>query len=271
MTWEAIKRPLRPLYYSVTAPARRLPNTLIVGAQKSGTTSLYNYLCRNPRVQPATTKEIHYFDNHYEKGRLWYRSHFPYRWQDAGVVVEGTTGYMFFDGALPRLQTTLPDAKLIAVLRDPVERAYSHYRHARRGMGRHRATEERPFGDALRDDMRKAQDGPILGRIDNEHYLTDRYYAYVRRGIYHPQIERLFNRYGDDVLVLRSRRLFDETQDVMDRVFSFLGLPPHTIDTDRVYNRGGYSREIPMADELRAFFRPYNRELYDLLGETWDW
>ena len=270
MTWEALKRPMRPKYKAATAPLRRLPNTLIVGAQKGGTTSLYNYLCQHPRVQPATTKEIHYFDNHYEKGRLWYRSHFPYAWTDADVVVEGTTGYMFFDRALPRLAAMLPDAKLIAVLRDPVERTHSHYRHTRRGMGRHQATEQRSFEDAVRDDIRRARDGLVLGRVDSDHYLADRYYAYVRRGIYRPQVERLLDRYGDDVLILRSCDLFDETQSTMQSVFGFLGLKSHTTDTGRVYNEGGYSHEIPMEDELRDFFRPYNRKLYSLLDvEPW--
>jgi hypothetical protein len=178
---------------------------------------------------------------------------------------------MFFDKALRRLAAALPGAKLIAVLRDPTERAYSHYRHARRGMGRHQAREERSFEEAVRDDMERAQQGPILGRVDSDHYLTDRYYAYVRRGIYHTQVERLFDQYGDNVLVLQSSNLFDETQETMQVVFDFLGLSTHVIDTSHVYNKGDGEREIPMEKELRNFFRPYNRKLYNLLGRNWSW
>lgn len=269
---ERFKRPIRPYYRTATAPLRALPDTLIIGAQKAGTTSLHNYLCQHPAIFPSSTKEAHFFDCHYEKGPLWYRRHFPFFWEHEGRIVEATTGYMFFEKVLPRIREVLAEVKLIAVLRDPVDRAFSHYQHARRGMGRHCATEHRSFEEAAEDDRARLEDGHLLGRMnDQETYFCDRYYSYLRRGIYAPQLERYFSVYGDEVMVVRSRDLFNRTQDTVDKIFAHLGVSTWEVESTEKHNEGGYGEVNPLRDELRGFYRAYNRELYDLLGVNAWW
>jgi hypothetical protein len=122
-----------------TAWGRSGPDFLIIGAQKCGTTSLYNYLLRHPNVAPASKRSIRFFDYepNWARGPVWYRSHFPFtpgRRPLTGrpLVGESTPAYLFHPLGGERVQKVAPHAQLIVLLRNPVDRAYSHYHHMRR-------------------------------------------------------------------------------------------------------------------------------------------
>ncbi|MBU0638918.1 MAG: sulfotransferase domain-containing protein, partial [Planctomycetes bacterium] len=115
-----------------------MPDLLIIGAQKAGTTSLHRYLCRHPNVLGPWSKEVHYFDIQYDKGTTWYRTHFPswpykclkdIRRGRRSLAFETSPYYLFHPCVPERVHKLLPNVKLIAILRDPVGRAYSHYHH----------------------------------------------------------------------------------------------------------------------------------------------
>jgi hypothetical protein len=237
-----------------------LPDVLIIGAQKSGTTSLYNYLCQHPHIHGASTKEVRYFDDHFEKGELWYRKHFPLR-RD-GLTLEATPNYIFHRDAFHRIASLLPEAKLIAVLREPVARAYSQYRMFHRWDPDRRGHEPRSFEEAVRADLEVIRnEDKILGGDSDR----DRYRPYVRRSLYAPQLERYLKEYGQNLLVLRSQDLFNATQQTTDRVFEFLEVSSAQIQAKR-HNSGGYRIDIPMRGQLESFFESYNYDLYDLIG-----
>ena len=108
---------------------------------KGGTTSLFAYLCQHPELHGSFQKEVHFFDDSFSKGTTWYRKHFSQR--EDGVLIEATPEYMFLHASLERIQSTVPSAKIVCVLRHPVARAYSHYQHAcRRGFFRNESFEE---------------------------------------------------------------------------------------------------------------------------------
>src|SRR5437762_1657829 len=126
---------VRRLYRNLSAPWRRLPDYIIVGAQKSGTTSLWAYLNEHPYVQPVLNKETNYFDSNYNRGPAWYRSHFPLMKRDNSCATpvsktltgESCANYIFHPLAPQRAAETVPRAKIIFLLRNPVDRAFSHY------------------------------------------------------------------------------------------------------------------------------------------------
>ncbi len=249
----------------LTSPIRPLPDIIIIGGQKCGTTSLYHYLCQHPEIYPGNTKEVHYFDDNYERGSLWYRSHFPFR-NRGRFAIEATPNYMFHRASHDRLCELLPNVKLIAVLREPVERAYSHYRHMRRGMG-NRGREHRSFEEAIRLEMELVSKGVVFG---GDSY-RDRYFTYVRRGLYAFQLERYLKSHGQNLHVLSSSDLFRTPRSTLTKIFAFLEVEKYEVDTRTVYNQGNY-RGIPfsMRDQLEAFFQPYNELLYDQLNvEAW--
>jgi len=105
-----------------------------VGAQKAGTSSLYSYMVQHPQVLPAARKEIHYFDRHYDKGLRWYRRHFPLRARLSSERLSGEASpyYLFHPHAPRRIAETLPDARILMLLRNPANRAISHYFHEAR-------------------------------------------------------------------------------------------------------------------------------------------
>ncbi|HYF40703.1 MAG TPA: sulfotransferase domain-containing protein, partial [Gemmatimonadales bacterium] len=135
---QAVKQPLRRIrsdYRKLTGPLRGLPSVLLIGAQKAGTTSLFNYMAEHPAVLPPSNKEIHYFDLNPTRGLTWYRSHFPYNHQlrDGSVTVDASPYYLAHPGVPQRAAQLLPGARLLVLLRNPVDRAYSHYQHEVRG------------------------------------------------------------------------------------------------------------------------------------------
>src|SRR5947208_4822180 len=129
---------LEKLYLGVTAPIRLLPDFLVIGAQRGGTTSLYHYLQAHPCIKLANTKDTHFFDKKYNKGLTWYRGHFPIWLEKAYaqqvrrqtfVMGEASPSYLFHPHVPKRVKQALPHVKLIVLLRNPVDRAYSQYYH----------------------------------------------------------------------------------------------------------------------------------------------
>ncbi len=272
---EPVKAPLRRLranYRTLTAPLRGLPSALIIGAQRSGTTSLFNYLVRHPDVLSPLGKEIHYFDLHYARGVKWYRGRFPYRYRlrRGALTLDASPYYMMHPQAPERAARLLPDAKLIALLRNPVDRAFSHYQHELRD-GR----ETLSFGEAIeKEPERLAREEERL-RADPGYYsFNHRRYSYLLRGQYIEQLRRWVEHFPRSrLLVLQSERLFRDPAAAVGAVHEFLGLRPHRGETYKPFFQGRYDREMPL--ELRrrlvAYFEPYNRELYQWLGEEFDW
>ena len=182
----------------------RLPTYVIIGAMRSGTTALNSYLRQHPDIATSTTKEVHYFDNSYDLGLDWYRSHFPDS-ENTDAVGEATPNYMFSPLALGRLKETLPEVKLIALLREPADRAYSHYWHDR----------TRDKTDADFEETVKIE---LAGRAEGDA-------AYVARGRYREQIENvleLFDRRS--LLVQFFEDMSHNPNEVYAEVCRFIGV-----------------------------------------------
>lgn len=273
---ENVKRPLRRLradYRQLTAPLRGLPSALIIGAQRSGTTSLFNYLVQHPDVLPPIGKEIHYFDFNYARGVKYYRGRFPYshRLRRGALTLDATPYYLAHPLVPERAARLLPQVKLIAVLRNPVDRALSHYQHEIR-EGR----ETLSFAEAIeKESERLAGEEERLRNEPGYYSWNHRRFSYLRRGLYMEQLRRWLQYFPrSQLLVLQSEWLFRDPPAAMATVQRFLGLRDYRLERyDDSYQRGSYQRA--MAEELRsrliAYFEPHNRELFQWLGEEFDW
>ena len=250
------------------------PQFIIVGAQKAGTTSLYGMLTTHARIHPARTKEVRFFDEYYHHGPRWYLSHFPPAWTIPQATITGeATPYYLSDPRVPaRIRAMLPDAKIVAILRDPVDRAISHYFQVRR-----RGREPLPIAEAMRAEAgRLAREISRMG--EDERYLSRpfRRWGYQATGRYAEQLDRylaLFPR--EQVLIIRSEDFFARPQEQANRLFEFLGVATIDVPAGSVrLNQGGYTaQEVPpevYADLARAF-QPHNERLYELLGNDWAW
>jgi sulfotransferase family protein len=272
---ELVKRPLRRLradYRELTGPLRGLPSLLILGAQRSGTTSLFNYLVQHPDVLSPLGKEIHYFDLHYQKGLNWYRGQFPYVHQlrRGALTLDASPYYLLHPLAPERAARLLPGVKLVALLRNPVERALSHYQHEVRG-GR----ESLPFEAAIDREGERLSGEEERLRSDPTFYSFNHHrYSYLRRGRYLEQLHRWVEHFPrSQLLVLQSERLFDDPVGATAAVHDFLGVRPHHLERYTPFLHGAYDRGMPaeLRARLVAYFEPHNRELFRWLGEEFDW
>jgi hypothetical protein len=265
-----------------TAGARARPDFLLVGAKRGGTTSLWRYLGEHPDVlplypRPEQRKGMYYFDEQFARGDRWYRSHFPTRtrrdrpraWGAPAVVGEATPYYLYHPLAPVRAHAVVPDARILVVLRDPVERAYSHYKERCAND-----TEPLAFADAV-----AAEPDRLAGeaaRIEAEPgYVSfvHRHCSYVDQGRYAPMLERWFAAYGRDrVLVEISEEMYADPQSTFDRVTDHLGIRRHALRDTRAHNAEP-ARDLDDATRARLveLLAPDVRATEALLGRALPW
>ncbi len=253
-----------------TAGARPLPNLIIAGAQKAGTTSLFGYLAQHPQCAASLTKEVHFFDNHFSRGENWYRSNFPLTKSEKNgtgprITLESSPYYQAEPRVPARVHSLLPGARLIFLLRNPVSRAYSHYQH---NVMRRR--EPLSFADAVAAEPSRI-DGDYRRMLSDEAFNSDavQQYSYLKRGIYVDQLVQ-WRKYfpAEQMLVLQSERMFRNPGEVYLEVLQFLELDRWEPATYKNLYQGRYQE--PMAADMRAelteYFAPHNERLYQLLS-----
>jgi Sulfotransferase domain len=263
-----------------TYRARMLPSFLIVGGARCGSTSMFIALSWHPAVFGAglQKKHLNYFDDKYRRGMPWYRSHFPLKAQarmatrSAGltpVAFEATPDYMYHPLAPERIARDLPGVKLLALVRDPVERAGSQ--HAYQVIDGY---EKEPFEKALElEDARL--DGEVERMVADPSYYSYNYqhFGYRARGHYADQLERLEKLVGRDrIHVIDSDDFFADPAPVYDQVIEFLGLPHRGHPP---FGRHNARPRTPMPETVRTsleeHFRPHDERLAAWLGHEPSW
>ena len=265
-------------YARLTSSTRLLPDYLIIGTQRGGTTSLYKYLVRHPGHAQALTKELRFFDLNYDRGVRWYRSRFPsipYRamikWVRGIdlVVGEASPDYLFHPLVPGRVAEVLPDARFVVLLRNPVDRAHSHYWHQFK-----RGHETLSFRDAVESEAERLR-GELEKMSEDQRYVSfeRHHHSYLARGIYVEQLERWTQLFPTGrFLVERSEDLFADPDRVCRRVLDFLGLPGRDLGPYEVFNAFAEAEMEPdIRDRLVAYFREPNRRLYEFLGRDLGW
>jgi hypothetical protein len=253
-----------------TAGARRLPDFLVIGAQRAGSTSLFAQLCAHPGVAAPSHKEIHYFDLQSFRSLRWYRSHFPPAAAARGRLTGEASPYYLFHPAVPaRVAAALPGVRLVALLRDPVARAYSQYQLSVRD-----GHEQLGFEEALRAEADRLA-GEEARLLADRAYRANahRHQSYASRGLYAEQLRRWQEHVEPErLLVVASEELFADPQREAAAVLEFLGLDRAAVPPLPVRNQRPYP---PMSEAARtlleARFEEPNRELYGLLGRDLGW
>ncbi len=261
----------------LTSGRRVLPDFLILGAQKSGTTSVFQYLIQHRQIASSFKKEVHYFDWNYTKGPSWYRAFFPTRRQvekrarslGRYLCGEATPYYLFHPEMPQRVHRLLPAAKFIVVLRNPVDRAYSHYQHSIA-----HGVETCSFEEAIDREQERLQ-GEEEKLAQDEAYISypHIHQSYFSRGCYADQLQRWLRYYPMKAFFVAStEELRDDPQLVCDAVTEFLELPAQGVSTSRRHNANRYS---PMSEAFRTSlarrYREHNERLYELLGRDFGW
>lgn len=244
-----------------TAHLRQLPDFVIIGTQRGGTTSLYRYLVEHPDVTGALRKEVHFFDRYYDKGLDWYLAHFPKR-GEAAVVGEASPYYLFHRSVPERIQQVLPNTTFIALLRNPVDRAYSQYH-----MKVARGLEPLSFEEAVDREPER------LAEIDDPLDPAWRHHSYLARGVYANQVQRWLEVVPRDrLLIIKSEDLYRNPGPVLQETQRVLGLRPWVLPRFKAYHLAQYApMDVATRRRLADYFAPRNEELYDLVGRDFGW
>jgi Sulfotransferase domain len=260
----------------LTASLRMDPTIIVIGAQRSGTTTLFRLLEQHPSlVRPTLSKGTGYFDDGFRRGVRWYRAHFPLRL--TARLLKGPQAqtfdingyYMFHPLAAERMAQTLPNAQIVALLRDPVERAYSAYRHEYA-----RAFEDQGFADALAlEDQRTAGEAEKLASVEGYTSYAHRHYAYRQRSEYSTQLERYLRAFGRDrVHIIDAGLFFAEPAAEFVRLQKALGLEVwHPGQVERWNARAGDALSDTERDRLLRHFEPYDEALAQMMSQPPSW
>ena len=249
-----------------SAGVRAMPSFVIIGAQRGGTTSLYDWLTSHPDVLAASQKELHFFDGkNYDRGMGWYRSRFPIARR--GKITGESTPHMLYNPLSPQRAAAMlpPTTRYIVLLRDPVERAISHYWLSRRSGAE---TEDLATAISLEASrLAPEQDAFSNGRYSYAHHK----FSYVARGAYASQLKRWFG--GVDqarILVLESELLFEDAHE-LDKLTEWLGLASFPGPLPALNAAQRSETDIAVVASLKEHFQPENEQLFALLERRlWD-
>ncbi len=267
---------------AATASLRATPDYLVIGTKRGGTTSMARWLLEHPDVAslwPAreTRKGTYYFDVNYGKGSRWYRSHFPTRASLARqtkrtgrrtLVGEATPYYLHHPHAAIRARRFASEAKVIALLRDPVDRAHSHWMERTRN-----GVETLGFAEAIAAEADRIA-GEEARMIADPGYVsfTHQHFSYVDQGRYARGLERWMTAFGSQLLVLRSEDMYADPERIHGQVLDFLGLAPHTPAAFSAWNMKAKPEVDPdVRAELQTLLAPDVAEVERLLGRSMHW
>lgn len=256
---------------------RILPDFVIIGAAKAGTTSIYAWLCEHPFVRRPRRKEIDYFTLNHNRGIDWYRHHFPLSADRLAfaaehgrpfITGEASPSYMLHELAPRRMAKLIPEVRLIVALRNPADRAYSQFQMRRRTG--HEPLES--FVEALElEDPRFAATG--ARRADADGRTEEDWRTYLSRGRYAEQLERWFRHFPREQFhIIELGELSAHPHRVLGELHEFLGLPTRDPEDLEARFRAEYEPMPPeVGARLAEYFRPHNARLYELLGREFDW
>lgn len=266
---------------------RTLPDFMVIGAAKCGTTSLFDWVCQHPFVARPTTnglprKELLYFDYEFARPPGWYQAHFPPASEreefarshgQPFLTGEATATYLTHWWAPERAAGVIPAAKLIITLRNPVDRAYSAFHMSRR----EKLEQAETFEQALALEAERLAPEEAATRADPGYNPAPPpplgYWSYLQRSRYADHVDRWLEFFPrDQFLFLEFERMAADPQATLDEVYDFLGLPPHRHDDFPQLNAGAYSSMNPETRaQLVEYFRPLNARLRERTGVAYGW
>lgn len=265
-------------YMVLTSHLRAMPNFIIIGAAKCGTTSLYNYLIKHPNINPAFQKEPNFFSKHFNKGITFYKSQFPFR-RKGFITGEASTSYFSYPPAPHRIAKIIPSTKLVVLLRNPIDRAYSLYYHNLKHLGN---KDSYSFKEAINKEPERwdRELGEIVDcqsscNLKNYYRLYKKHYhhAYLHRCIYIKFIRQWLNIFPrEQLLVLKSEDLYEDPVYTYQKTLQFFNLPEHNLREYNKHNPNHYPEmDTATRNYLVGYFKPYNRLLSEYLKIDFDW
>ena len=254
--------------YGLTSSFRVLPDFLVIGSKRCGTTSLYEYLGQHPCIKKSSHDHIGFFDDNFHLGMGFYKSFFPtifekmfFEFKNGKLLTNDvTSSYIQNSQTATKIFQTLPNTKIIAILRNPIDRAYSEYNLDLRANPDIQSFETIIQNEI--DNMGNKNDDEV---IKNKHYL--------KKGIYFDQLKPWFKLFPKkNILILSTEKFGKDTNNIFNIIFEFLNLENYNIENSKRMQKGTYTKlNSKTREKLLKFYKLKNNQLYDLINEKFDW
>ena len=261
-------------YCKLTGPFRMKPDFIIIGSEKCGTTSLYEYLKKHPSVVASKGKEVSFFDKNFHRGDGWYRSFFPSlltKYFKKIITFEATPRYFIHPHAAERISKLYPNVKLIVLFRNPVDRAYSHYEQETIYAGR----ETLPFEDALeKENERISKEYEKMEQDENYYPCSYYWFSHKEGGMYFKHLTRWMKFFSkEQFLFVKSEDLFTNPTETYNEILKWLELSPYELSEYKIYKERNYREKLDstMREKLNNFFQSHNEQLYKFLNRDFNW
>jgi hypothetical protein len=246
---------------------RQDPDFLIIGAMKCGTTFLYHYLNEHPEIEMSRVQEVNYFSRHYYRSKWYYRSFFPFK---SKGMKSGESGihYIFDPRCAARIKKDLPNTKIILLMRNPIDRAQSHYNQI------HTIDPANDFEHAI--ELEQERIGRLQEKIANSKYYTSveyETYSYANRGLYFEQLSIWLKHYKlEELLIIKSEDMYADPKKVFERVYKHIGVSVNFPKNIKPQNSREYEpMSVSLRNKLKAFYAEDSKKLVALLGDNFKW
>jgi len=247
---------------------RMLPSFIIIGVQKAGTTTLYDYLIKHPLILPALKKETKYFDLFHNKSLNWYKAFFPIK-SKKFITGEATPDYFFYKEIPGRINKILPNVKLIVLLRNPVERAISQY-----NFNIDRKIENLSFEAAIKEEDKRISANFKIKLKSG--YMSNSYreYSYINRSRYAEQLKHWLKYFSiDQFLFCTTEQMKNDSLNTVNSVYEFLEL--EKVNQVKAIQKNVSKNKLrlsdPLLSNLRESFKSENEALYSIIGKRFNW
>ena len=267
---------LKRHYYAITGPKRVLPDFLIIGAKRCGTTSLFSHLPEHPCIVESHHDNIGFFNDNFNLGVNWYKSFFPTKSYKKNIekkhgkflAFDVTTRYMENKRTAENIKKIKPEIKIIVMLRNPIDRAYSQFHVSVKDND-----EQLSFDEAVNEEMNRLKQ-EIKECNDNKlRAFPKEHRHYIRKSLYAMQLRPWFDIFPRDNILVLSTEMFKENEkQIYNEIFKFLDIPEIQIRDKQHMQKGEYTpMNKKVHKELGDFFKKHNEELFDLIGKRFDW
>ena len=265
------------IFRATTGSLRILPDFLIIGAPKCGTTSMYEYLIQHPNILSSLWKEIYFFDRYFTRGTNWYRGNFAFKLQKKihqikkKIVLSGdaTPTYLHHPLTAQRVHEIIPNAKIIVMLRNPIDRAYSHWK-----MEKRLGFEKLSFEEALKKENERLFDEENK-MINNPKYFSwnRQIFSYMYGGLYYEHLKSWLNLFPhNQFLIINTEEMNNNTNKEFQKTLEFLNLPNFKLHNYEQFNsQQSTIMEKNTRSFLHDYFEPYNKKLFKLINKEFIW
>jgi hypothetical protein len=258
-------------FFGISSPFRTLPNFLVIGVKRCGTTTLFEQLSEHPCIEKSAHDNLGFFNNNFELGLNWYKSHFTTNFKKKQIIkkygkfatYDVTSSYIQYEKTATNISKTLPNIKLILILRNPTSRAYSEY-----NQNIIDEDESRGFEKLIKEEilqMENEQNNKLKFSLDKINL--------IKKGIYINQILPWLEIFPkNQILIISTEEFGNKTNETYNKIFKFLELPKYEIRNKQRYRKGNYKK---MSNETRElldhFYEKYNNELFQKIGQKFEW